>query len=100
MDTEIFYNSVWFHLGSLLFTSIGFTNDIFKIRLLLIGGNLFMLLNALLGWPAFPDVIRKPVVISWDSVVWPVINISINLYDIWKDYREKNNRGTVDDEEN
>ena len=76
------YNSIWFHIGSFLFTSLGFTNDVLKIRILLISGNLFILLNALVGWPFWPDIIRKPITISWDSVIWPVINIVINVYDL------------------
>ena len=92
------YNSIWFHTASLFFTSIIFTSDVIKIRLLIIAGNVFMLLNALLGWPFYPDIIRKPVVISWDSTFWPIFNIIFNTYKFWKDYKKKNTENNEDDE--
>lgn len=89
------YNSIWFHIGSLFFTSLCITNDIFKIRLLLILGNVFILLNALLGWPEWGTLVRKPIEIYWDSIAWPIINITFNLYDIWKDWKLKNKKNNI-----
>ena len=72
------YNSIFDQLGSFFFLLAAIFNDVILIRLTLVLGNFFLLLNAALGWPMWPNVISEGV--QWDSLAWAGSALVLHLY--------------------
>ena len=62
--------SIFYQFGSFLFFMTGFAKNIIQVRVLLVLGNILFIINGLLGWPFWPDVIRTPLVIAPDAIIW------------------------------
>lgn len=80
--------SVLYQFASFIFFVTGFAKNVIQVRFLLIVGNILFIVNGLLGWPFFPDMIRTPLVIAPDAIVWGVLIILCNFVKLVYDIEE------------
>jgi hypothetical protein len=69
--------SIWIQIASLFFVLSGTNADLLLIRLLLSIAYLFLLINALLGSPLWPDL-SWPNHIALDSLIWAIVGLYVH----------------------
>jgi hypothetical protein len=62
--------SIWYQIASFSFLIVAFVRNFIQLRVCVIVGNLLFILNASLGWPFWPNIVRDPLVIAPDTMVW------------------------------
>lgn len=80
--------SIFYQIGSFLFFLTAFTRNVIQVRVLLIIGNVLFIINGLLGWPFWPDVVRKPLMIAPDAIVWGGLIALCNIVKFVSDIQE------------
>lgn len=70
---------LWSQLGSFLFIAGGVFADLMLVRLFLLLAYIFLLFNALVGFPSWPDLYSPFDSISIDSVFWNAMGCYVQL---------------------
>lgn len=68
--------SIWVQLASFSFFAAGFFSDILIVRLSLASAYTFLLINASLGSPLWPNI-RRANALSLDGLIWAVLNLYV-----------------------
>jgi len=96
-------SGAWGHLANFWFFLAAIFSDILLIRICLVGGFLFLIINAFTGLPLEPDVFIST---SWpdgtiflDLIIWSVVTGSFHVIAIWIHLRDERQLKLDDNEE-
>jgi hypothetical protein len=70
--------SLWIQIGNLFFLISGIYSDLLLIRFALVLAYVFLLANALLGSPLWPDLDNQGR-IQVDAIFWAILNLYVHM---------------------
>ncbi|GBG25833.1 Hypothetical Protein FCC1311_020522 [Hondaea fermentalgiana] len=71
--------SLWGQLGSFSFFAAGIVSDLLLVRLFLLLGYTWFILNAIVGFPSWPALYAETSTYSFDSIVWNLLGFYVHM---------------------